>query len=167
MSIEESIHDFLRDAQYRVAEISITLNESDWTVNNPEYQEQFSMRMQLIQFMDSLYNARFSFIDNKYRFLDWTDDEIQREIEYLRYWCDIGSIPYLTFTAYYPWIVNNVVGSGGSAVGVPVGSSGGISGSLGQYLVFGLNNTLQPQDFPDRCGVSPGESINDYFAGRL
>lgn len=160
MSIEQSISDFLRDAQYRIAEISISINESDWTVNNPEYQKLFFMRMQLIQFMDSLYNARYSFIDNKYRFEFLTDQEIQDEIEYLRWWCNIGSVPYLTFTAYYPWIVNNVVNSGGTSIGIP-------SGSLGQYLIFGLNNNLQVDDFPNRCGMIQGENINDYFAGRL
>ena len=160
MTIEQSISDFLRDGQYRIGEITVQLNESELSRNSDEYNKLWTMRHDLIQFIDILYNARYSFIDNKYRFLDWTDLEIQKEIEYLRYWSGVNEIPYFSFVAYYPWIVNNVVGSGGVSIGIP-------NGNLGQYLVYGLNNSVVPQDFPDRCGVIAGENINDYFSGRL
>lgn len=160
MDINQSISDFLRDAQYRIAEISIELDKSDYPLNSKKYTDLYDIREQLIVFMDTLYNARYSFHDSKYRIMDWTDLEIEKEIEYMRYWSGVSEIPYLTFTAYYPWIVNNVVNSNGVGIGLP-------NGNLGQYLVYTLNNNVEAQDFPNRCGVSLGENINDYFSGRL
>ena len=164
MTLLENISTFLRDAQYRIGEIGTQLNEMR-SKEAAEYVALWDIRNDLCQWVDCLYNARYSFIDNAYRFLDeeetgWTEAEIIAEIEYQRWISGVNEIPYLTFAAYYPWIVNNVVGSGNVGIGIP-------AGSLGQYLVYGLNNSIHGETFPDRCGMSPGENIETYFNGRL
>jgi len=157
-NVNQVISNFLRDAQYRIGEISRIISASDQDLNDPDNLRLAASRDDLYRFMISLYNARYSFIDSAYRFLDWTDEEILREIDYQRYWGGVNEIPYMTFVAYYPWIVNNVIGNGGVSIGVP-------NGGLGQYLVYTDLNVIGAQDFPKRCGVNLGENIDDYFSG--
>lgn len=164
MTLAENISTFLRDAQFRIGEIGDELNAMP-SKDSQVYSDLWDLRNDLCQWVEVLYNARFSFIDGAYRFLDedetgWTEEEIIAEIEYQRFVSNINEIPYLTFAAYYPWIVNNIIGSGNIGIGIP-------SGSLGQYLVYGLNNSIHGETFPDRCGMTIGESIESYFNGRL
>lgn len=163
MTLQQTIYAFLRDAQYRIGEIGRELDALP-TTNSSKYNNLWDLRNDLCQFVELLYNARYGFEDSAYRFLSeetgWSDEDILAEIEYYRWVSGVNEIPYMTFAAYYPWIVNNVVGSGGVGIGLP-------SGTLGQYLVYGLNNTAHAEDFPDRCGMALGENINDYFNGRL
>lgn len=164
MTLQEHISTFLRDSQFRVGEIG---RELDLIKNkdSEEYNKLWDIRNDLCQFIDILYNARYAFIDSAYRFVpdedetDWSESDLIAEIEYQRWISGVNEIPYITFTGYYPWLVN-VVGSNGTAIGIP-------NGGLGQYLVYGLNNTVHAEDFPDRCGMSLGENINSYFQGRL
>jgi len=153
---------FLRDAQWRIGEIGRELDAMS-NKRADAYNKLWDIRNDLCQFVDLLYNARYGFVDGAYRFLsdenNWSDDDILAEIEYQRWVSGVNEIPYYTFTSYYPFLVN-MLSSNGTSLGVP-------SGSLGQYLVYSLNNVLVAETFPDRCGMSLGENIHDYFNGRL
>ena len=153
MTIDEIISNFLRGAQYRIAEFTIEINEKKKEGYN--YDEEQFKRAQLILFMDLLYDSRANIKDG-YNFLaDWTDLEIQRETEYLRKFTGMGEIPYLTFAGYSPEIRQEILGDGSGAT-FPFGNVG----DMLVYLTAG--NTPVTIPFPEEGGMI-GETIDEYF----
>lgn len=92
----------------------------------------------------------------------WTEKEVILEIEYLRYYTLMNEVPFVTFTAHYPQIVNSILGSGGS------GSVTGVPAGLYGMSIF-YNASAQPYaDYIDPyAGMYTGELISSYFNGRL
>lgn len=154
MNIDEIIANFLRDAQYRVAELAVVINDKKKEGYN--YEEEEWLRAQLILWMDLLYDPRADIYEG-YNFLeDWTDREIQAECEYLRKLTGMGDIPWLTFAGYSPQIRQEILGD----------SSGGASfpfGNVGDILIYEVaGNIPVPRPFPDVGGMV-GETIAEYF----
>ena len=151
--INTIVNDFLRDAQYRIAEFTIEINEKK--KEGYSYDEEQFMRAQLILFMDLLYDSRADIYEG-YNFLeDWTDLEIQRETEYLRKFTGMGEIPYLTFAGYSPEIRQEILGDG-NGVTFPFGNVG----DMLIYQTAGIAPVTIP--FPEEGGMI-GETIDEYF----
>jgi hypothetical protein len=155
MNINQYILDFLADAQYRVAELAgeiLELKNGGYGYEVEEWE-----RAQLILWMDLLYESRDSIWD-WYNYLGkWTDKEIKQECEYLRKLSGMSKIPWLTFSAYAPDVVNVILG-GGTSANFPTGNSGDIL----LYDTDGLNPT--PTHFPEEGGMTDEiTSITEYF----
>lgn len=100
MDVNKKVNEFLRDAQYRIAELSVDIDTSRQN-DNSEYEigEAYDKRSQLLIFMDVLYES-FSPIHDGYNYLaSWTDKGIVSEIEYLRNVTGMNPMPYLDFAA--------------------------------------------------------------------
>jgi hypothetical protein len=153
MTIDEIVSNFLRDAQYRVAEFTIAI--SDKKKEGYNYSDEDFMRAQLILWMDLLYNSRGSIYEG-YNFLEsWTDREIQEECEYLRKFTGMGEIPYLTFAGYSPEI-RQIITGGGDGISFP-------SGNVGDILYYATQGTTPiTTPFPQEGGMI-GETIDEYF----
>lgn len=165
MTTDGHISNFLRDAQYRIAKISIEMNEIE-DKGSYQYDALNHSRAELSVFMSILYEGKY-LIDGGYNHLQigtgktWTDRELISEIEYLRYYHKMNEVPYITFTQHYPKIIAALSGGGS-------GSSGSLpSGNLGQLMGFDANGTPTPIDYDVWGGHRDGESINSYFSGRV
>lgn len=121
--MEEYISFFLVDAQYRVAELTIEINEiRQRSKKKNDWKKPYLMRLELSVWISILYEAYMNIYDG-YNFLsNWTETQIKEECEYLRAKTGITRIPYLSFASYAPEIVI-VEGAG---TGVPTGEQGQI-----------------------------------------
>jgi hypothetical protein len=167
INIAQYISDFLRDAQYRVAKLSVEIDnlraEGDSDFN-------FILRRRkrdaLIAFMELCYDPMTYFEANGYNFLKavtaWSDREIAAEIEFLREYTDMTRVPYMTFSGYYPTILNNILGDGGG----PSTPANLPDGDYLNILRYDANGNLQAVSFPEYVGALSLD-INDYFAGRI
>ena len=164
MTVNEYISNFLRDAQYRIAELTIQIdkrrNEGE---EDPLFLAMKEKRQSLILFMEVVYDPYTNVRDGS-NFLSaseaWTDREVMKEIEYLRDYTGMALIPYAVFTGYYPTIVNNILGSGGSDPGQVFQE-----GAYLEILRYKVSGNLEAIPFPQYMGMGD-LSINDYFAGR-
>ena len=171
-AIDTYINDFLRDAQYRVGVLSKEIDELE-DDGSTQYQLKYRQRMELIAFMDIVYEGKWYIMDNGYNHIQylgtaagqketWTEKEVIQEIEHLRYYTEMNEVPFITFTAHYPQIVN-LIGSGGS------GSAPGYqvpAGIFGQVIFYNLSG-VPYADFIDVYAGYNGETITSYFTGRL
>jgi hypothetical protein len=157
MTIAEYIDDFLRDAQYRIGELSSEIDDVEDN-GSTQYRELYEKRMQLITFMDIVYEGKWYIVDgyNHIQYTTtagtedmWTEREVIQEIERLRYYTSMNEMPFINFTAHYPQIVNPI-GSGGS------GNGGNLPAGLPGDTIF-----------YNASGMFTGESINSYFSNRL
>lgn len=167
MTIAQYISDFLRDAQYRVSELTIKIDEKkDEGEEDPNFILLKAKRKALIDFMELVYDPFHLFIDDEYNFLKaataWTDREISAEIEYLREYTDMTRIPYGVFTGYYPTILVSLLGNNVNAGENAVFPEGDYL----DILRYNVNGELEAIPFPQYTGMG-NLSINDYFAGRL
>lgn len=102
--IVDVISAFINDARYRVAQIGIELDLYSGPVTSRHYVDLEAKQMMLVQFLGCIYVDRFSFYDGALNFLDWTDEEITREIEYLRYFCNIGPATTTPLVPFSPFL---------------------------------------------------------------
>lgn len=172
MTLNEHIANFLRDAQYRVAQLGIEMDELD-DEGNYQYKELYKQILRLELFMSVLYKGMWKIVDNynHIQIVDghnsddkttWTEREIIQEIERLRYECSMNEVPFITFTGHYPIIVQQVLGgsgSGGSGFTPP-------AGQYRQFLMYNLAGVLVPVTFSEYGGQLDTEGINDYFINR-
>ena len=148
--MEEYISNFLVDAQYKVAILTIEINNKKG--RDHDFKKEYLMRLELSIWISVLYEA-YQDIYNGYNFLgNWTDTQIKEECEYLRAKTGITRVPYLTFASYAPEIV--VAQQQGD--GVPAGSRG--------YLVT-YNASNQPISAPAPVeGGMLNMTIDEYFS---
>lgn len=118
MSVQTEILNFMRDSQYRIAELTNDIN-LDNTFTREEKQEKRELRQRLFLFMNLLYITRYTIHNGKTNFLDWADDEILAEIEYLREESDMNPVPAMSFVGYDVEIVKKTGDGGSSYKGAP------------------------------------------------
>ena len=162
LDIDQIISDFLRDAQYRVAEITIDMDGMD-NKSNRGYKELQDIRHQLIAFMDELWWSYDELTDG-YNFMlagttDWTERNIILEIEYLRRKGRLNEIPYLSFTNHTTELAEMQTQSDSSGAGFPIGT-------YQQYIAYNVSGDPVAVDFPVYGGMKTYDDINTYFAGR-
>lgn len=153
MTIDQYVADFLRDAQFRIAEMGVEMDAlSDF--NSPRYIELEGYRQELYQFMDVVYVGNWSIIDG-YNFLDWDDYDIQAEMEYLRNRTAMITSPFTTFVGNYPEIVEGITGNS-LATGLPVGVNQ-------QYVGYDVNGNPIAVDFPELAGAIDTDTALTFF----
>jgi hypothetical protein len=171
MTIDQAISNFLRDAQYRIGYLSWKMDELQDS-GSYQYRDLYKKRLQLSVFMSILYEGNWGIITPDFNHIQydeatgckttWTEEEIMREIDYLRYYTGMNEVPYVTFTGHYPLISQSSSGeSGGSGSGATLPQ-----GLYGQMLVYNLTNQLVAVDIDEYGGMLDGESINAYFSDR-
>lgn len=168
MTVADYIDAFLRDAQYRVGQLSADIDalEDDGSY---QYTSLFRQRLELTTFMDIVYEGKW-YIDGGFNHIQyttgmgedklWNEKEVIQEIERLRYNTGMNEVPFITFTGHYPQI-ENPTGSGGSGsvVGWP-------AGLYGMSIFYNISNQPYADYIDPYGGLLTGESINTYFSGR-
>lgn len=172
--IHDKILDFLRDAQFRIGELTEEIDElyNIGEIESPK--DKHRLRLELLTFMEILYEINWKLDGTSYNHVlthpspavyvaPWTEQMILGEIEYLRIRCGMSEQPLMTFVPFYTEIVNNIITEQTSTIG------GGITvqGVHKQILMFNLSNELVAVDLDSYAGMKPNETINDYFSGRL
>lgn len=152
--IDQNVADFIRDAQFRIAEIGVSLDGLD-DFESPEYTELEQQRLELYQFMDCLYVGQWSILDG-YNHLDWEEYDINQEMEYLRNRTSMITSPFITFVGNYPEIVESITGLN-FASGLP-------SGNNSQYIGYDANGNAIAIDFPVLAGMIDTDTALTYFA---
>ena len=163
--INIEVNNYLRDAQWRTAELTGEMDaiKDDGNIG---FQRRDSIRLQLSTFMDLLYVTDYS-IYGGYNFIyggdePWTDKEIQAEIDYLRSIGEMSEVPFLSFAEYQQDVVLNVVESGIPASGVDFPN-----GNQGDFLYYAnTGNSPIATPFSTIAGHTT-ETIDIYFANRL
>ena len=151
------VNDFLRDAQFRVAELSIVIDNAKRTKKKrrggrTEQEQQW--RAMLILWMDCLWDSRQPIHGSDYNFLfDWTDREIIEECEYLRYLTEMNEIPYLSFAGFSPEVRNKITET--VAGNLPAGNEDDI-------ITYDGNGDPITIPFP-KVGGMVAETIAQYF----
>lgn len=166
MTLAQYVSDYLRDAQYRIAQLTGQIDSlRDEGEENPNFVLLKEKRMALIRFMRLVYDPFHVFHNDGYNFLkavtEWSDREIIDEIEYLRDYTDMALIPYAVFTGFYPTIVNNILGDNFNQ-----GAANLPTGDYLNVLRYNINGVLEAIPFPQYTGMG-NLPINDYFSGRL
>lgn len=150
--IDQSIADFIKDAQFRIAEIGTDLDGME-DFESPRYIELESFRLELYQFMDILYIGQWSIIDD-YNHLDWEDYDIQREIEYLRNRTQMINSPYTTFVGNYPEIIETINDS--VKLSLPLGT-------FNDVIYYDENGNAVTSPFPNVAGMNATDTPLTYF----
>jgi hypothetical protein len=151
------VNDFLRDAQYRVAELAIAINEGKkkHKRRRGKNTEEKDWRTQLLLWMDILFDSRNPIYSTDYNFLfDWTDREIIAECEYLRALTGMNNIPFLTWAGYSPTV--RVVVTQQVAGNLPAGNEDDI-------ITYDGNGNPITIPFP-KIGGMQSETISQYFS---
>lgn len=171
--IHDEILNFLRDAQFRIGELTEEIDElyNIGEIESPKTKHR--LRLELLTFMEILYEINWTIDGTSYNHIlthpdpvyvsPWTEQMILDEMEYLRIHCGMSEQPLMTFVPFYTEIVNNIVSSQTSSPG------GGIDveGTNKQMLMFNIANELVAIDVDPYAGMKANETINDYFSGRL
>lgn len=150
------VNDFLRDAQYRVAELSGVIDDKKRKSKRRRSNEkEKDLRAQLLLWMDCLWDSRQTIHGDDYNFLhDWSDEEIIAECEYLRAISGMNEIPFLTWAGYSPSVrtVITQLLTGNLPVGI-----------LDDHIVYDGNGDPIATPFP-KVGGMQGETIDVYFS---
>lgn len=164
MTVDDHVANFLRDAQFRIAEISVEINGLE-DKGSYQYTKLNESRLQLSLFMSMLYEGKW-LITGSYNHVQigegqtWTEYELISEIQYLRHYNKMNVVPYITFTPHYPKIAGLINGGGsGSVSSLP-------AGNFGQLMGFNGNGDPEAQDIDEWAGHRTGETITAYFSGR-
>lgn len=162
LDIDQTVNDFLRDAQYRIAEITIEMDDMD-NRSNTGYKDLQKTRHELIAFMSDLWWA-YDELKDGYNFMlagttDWTERNIILEIEYLRRKASLNEVPYLSFTNHTTELAEMPDQDNSSGTGFPIGSQG-------QYITYNVSGDPIAIDFPAHGGMKTYDDINTYFANR-
>jgi hypothetical protein len=129
-TFKEQVSYFLRDAQYRIAElgnqIKLEYHHDDEKVNYLS-----SVRDQLYAFCTVLFINILPFKDDNINYLSWDEQEIIAEIHYLRSIGGLNDLPIIDFTAYNHEVVD---------MQNYAGVSEGLRGSYEQLYSWDANN---------------------------
>jgi hypothetical protein len=163
MTLDDYIANYLRDAQGKIALLSVEMNELE-DQGSYQYRELYRSRLELSLFMSILYEGKW-LIQDGYNHMKigesttWTEREVISEIEWLRYHHHMNEMPYITFTAHYPRIASTINGGGGAG-SVPLFPTG----AYGKLMGFTAAGEAEPQDISPWAGHIDGESISTYFS---
>jgi hypothetical protein len=166
MDINTTISNFLRDGQYRIAELSVKM-DNIVDKGSYQYRECFKSRLDIIMLMRILYEGKWYIQDgyNHIQFGDtddtWTENDLAQEIEYIRYYTNMNEMPYITFTAHYPQIASTIGGSG------QVGSAAFPSGNPGDTIFYNSESQPYADSIDPYGGADDNETIEQYFSGRI
>jgi hypothetical protein len=150
------VNDFLRDAQYRVAELSEIIDQGKRKRKRGRgrTEQERDHRMQLLLWMDCLYDSRQTVYDVDYNFLyDWTDNEIIAECEYLRSITGMNEVPWMTWAGYSPSV--RVVVTQTTTGNLPVGNED-------DMITYDGNGNPISIPFPE-IGGQQGETLAQIF----
>lgn len=171
--IHTEILNFLRDAQFRIGELTEEIDElyNIGEIESPKAKHR--LRLELLTFMEILYEINWTIEGTSYNHVltntdpvvyvaPWTEQMILDEIERLRIRCGMSEQPLMTFVPFYTEIVKLVESS------TPGGDGGGIDveGTFRQMLMFDASGNLFAIDVDPYAGMKPSETITDYFQGR-
>lgn len=173
MAIHTEILEFLRDAQFRVGELTEEIDElyNQGEIESPKTKH--GHRVELLMFMEILYEVGYTLNGTNYNHVvshpeeeyisPWTEQMILDEMEYLRIHCGMSEQPLMTFVPFYIDIINVITplpspGNSGSGINV--------TGTQGQMLMFDVSGNLMAIDVDPYGGMKPNETITDYFQGR-
>jgi hypothetical protein len=168
MTVDDYIANYLRDAQYKIALLSVDMNKLE-DQGSYSYNKLFKARLELATFMRVLYEGKW-LVSGGYNHLQigetstdviWTERQVIEEIEYLRYTHGMNEVPYITFTAHYPKIASSINGGGS-------GSGGSLpAGQYGQLIGYDGGGNPEAQSIDSWGGHQDNETINTYFSGRI
>lgn len=170
--IHTEILNFLRDAQFRIGELTEEIDElyNIGEIESPKVKHR--LRLELLTFMEVLYEINWTIDGTSYNHIvshpgeeyiaPWTEQMILDEIEYLRIHCGMSEQPLMTFVPFFTEIVNEVVNADNNFPGGGVT----ITGTNRQMLMFNSSNELFSTDIDPYGGMKPNETINEYFSGR-
>jgi len=166
--IHDEILNFLRDAQFRIGELTEEIDElyNIGEIESPKTKHR--LRLELLTFMEILYEINWPLDGTSYNHVvshpeeeyvsPWTEQMILDEIEYLRIHCGMSEQPLMTFVPFYTEIVNQTTTEPGGGIDV--------EGVYGQMLMFDISGNLTAIDVDPYAGAKPNETITDYFSGR-
>lgn len=169
MTIFEHILNFLRDAQFRIGELTEQIDElyNIGEIESPK--KKHRLRLELMAFMEILYEINWSLEAENFNHVvsypdevyvsPWTRQMILDEIEYLRIHCGMSEKPLMTFVPFYTEIVEG---------DTEAPSAGGttITGIPGQIVIIGSSGQAEATDADRYAGMRPNETITQYFQGR-
>lgn len=165
MNVNKEISDFLRDAQYKLALITIEMDqlEDDGDVH---YAKLKYDRWELDYFFHILYETRQA-IEGGFNWLDgaeWKDKEILNEIHYLRHKHRMNGSPILDYGTVTNKIVNVVQNEVSTSP-----SDGSLPTPTGpnKILTSNASGGWEEGSFTKYVGMLDTESLNTYFTGRL
>jgi hypothetical protein len=173
-AIKEHIINFLRDAQYRIGELTAEI-DALYNIGEIELPSQkHHIRLQLMMFMEMLYEVNYPILGDDFNHivsdiennpvysLPWTEQKLLDEIEYLRVYSGMAEMPLMSFVPFWTEVINITESpsqqSGGGGINV--------TGNPGQMLKFNASSVLVAIDVDRWAGMRPFETINSYFAGR-
>ena len=153
----EAISDYLRDAQWRISEITVQ------NVTGTEDPDLNSIRDQLYAFMDIAYVGRWKLRDaagnSEFNFLEnWTDTQVFEEVDKLRQIGEMNEAPFMSFAGYDPTVVSVISQSEAVTVEIPAGVQG-------EFVGYDASSVPIAVEFPETGGFKSG-TITEYFEGR-
>lgn len=167
--IHDDILGFLRDAQFRIAELTYQINDLliEGEIESPK--DKNKIRIELMEFVEVLYEINWNTFTG-YNLLvttdtvpiyynGWTQDNITKEMQYLRSKSGMVDLPLLSFGPYWTEVVNIVTGLS-QGVGID------LTGDFGQFLMFSISGQPVAVDIDPYAGMLPNETIANYFLGR-
>lgn len=175
MAIHTDILAFLRDAQYRIGELTFQINDELIIGEIESPKRKHKLRIELLAFIEVLYEINWG-IKNGYNLIlttdnpivyatGWTEDIITAEMQYLRSKAGMVDLPLMSFGPYWTDVINVITPLPGGPSGIGTGLN--ITGTFGQFIMFDLSNTAIAIDIDNYAGMLLNETINEYFAGRL
>lgn len=155
------VANFLRDAEWRIAELSTEMGLLD-DDGDIKYIELQHLRQGLITWMNIVYDFHHNLTSDGYNLLlgganPWTDAEVVLECERQRSIAGLNPVPFIEFTGQVTEIVSNIINEDG--VDFPAGFQG-------QILIYNASGVPEAQDFPPYGGQEDGESLDTYFTAR-
>lgn len=157
MNITQHIDDFLRDGQYRFAELAVEMDQN--RDNGDTYFNTLKFDLfELGMFLNVLYESRIQIKDaTNWTARDWTDKELLACIQYFRDKHAMNQVPFESFFMFQNYwstrLSETVVGSG---TGLP-------SGNPGDFLLYNSSGIPVPVPFFDFVGAgysSPYQYFN-------
>ena len=159
MTLEQHIAEFLRDAQYRLAEMSYELSsKSNRKIKN--YDEKLLLLKRLTIFIHLLYVEDYPIYDTSFNFLNWSKNQIIKEIEFFRAKLNINVVAFAEFVNYKTIVQlqNQILNITNEAIA----ANDINAGSIGQNAIYVDEKTIGPQSFDTIAGYD-GTSISQYF----
>jgi hypothetical protein len=110
MTSAEHINAYIRDSQYRIAELTIE-QHGRLDKSSLEYKELCDLRLDMVLLLRTVYLGKWEIYPNTRNLVghiqDWTDVEIQLSIDEVRSRASISDIPWFEFAGYQVVFVQN------------------------------------------------------------
>lgn len=154
MKLNEEISDFIRDAQWKLIEMSIYQDQdNDFSYGEAQIKRSLRDRWELYIFMWLLYNNRYNYSEDHASLLDWTEEQISAEIQYLRNRFNMNPVPVMFNSARKTVLRFIEQNSGNLPEGIP-----------GYILGWNQNNEPVPVPVKSIVGAITDVSPEQYFS---